>query len=199
MIALPPAPVPAPRRQLLIGTSAVGAAITMLFGGMLAVWWRFRENSPLRAGAGEKLIKDWMPKGVKIPMVPVNVLFFTLIMACLMAQYAVYAAKRADRSNVTLGLGLTMLTGLAALNAQAYIWGQMKIGIRDGRFETMFYAVTGSFFVLMIVGLVFTVVAAFRHFGGRTADHEVITSHALFWYILTAIFTAVWFVVYVTK
>lgn len=199
MIALPPAPAPAPRRQLLIGTSAAGAAITMLFGGMLAVWWRFREASPVREGHGEKLIKAWKPENLKIPMVPVNVLFFTLIMACLMAQYAVYAAKRADRSNVTLGLGLTMLMGLAALNAQAYIWGQTKAVIREGQFETMFYAVTGSFFVLMIVGLVFTVVTTFRHFGGRTADHEVITSHALFWYILTAIFTAVWFVVYVTK
>ena len=63
----------------------------------------------------------------------------------------------------------------------------------------MFYALTGSFFVLLIVGLVFTVVTAFRHFGGRTADHEVVTSHALFWYILTVIYIAVWFVVYVTK
>ncbi len=201
MIALPPAPAPAPapRRQMLIGTSAAGAALTMVFGGMLAIWWRFREASPLRAGGGEKLIKDWIPKNVKVPMVPVNVLLFTLVMACLMAQYAVYAAKRADHTNVTLGLGLTLLLGLAGLNAQAYTWGQMKLGLRAGRYETMFYAVTGLFFVVLIAGLVFTVVTAFRHFGGRTADQEVVASHALFWYILTAIYIAVWFVVYVTK
>ncbi len=199
MLALPPAPAPAPRRQLLIGTSVAGAAAAMMVGGMLAVWWRFREASPVRAGNGEKLIKDWVPKDVDIPMVPVNVLLFTLVMACLMGQYAAYAAKRGDRSNATLGLAVTLLMGLAGLNAQAYIWGQTKLGIADGPFETMFYAVTGTFFVLVIVGLVFSLVALFRQLGGRTGDHEVVASHALFWYILTGIFIAVWFVVYVTK
>jgi cytochrome c oxidase subunit 3 len=35
--------------------------------------------------------------------------------------------------------------------------------------------------------------------GGRLDDTRVASAHALYWYVLTAAFTAVWFVVYVQK
>ena len=63
----------------------------------------------------------------------------------------------------------------------------------------MFYAVTGTMTVLFIAGFVFTLVTAFRVLGGRVRDHELVVAHALYWYVLTAAFCAVWFVVYVTK
>ena len=42
MLALPAAPAPAPRRQLLVGTALACAAGAMLFGGMLAIYLRLR-------------------------------------------------------------------------------------------------------------------------------------------------------------
>jgi heme/copper-type cytochrome/quinol oxidase subunit 3 len=198
MLALPPAPAPAPRRQVLAGTAIAGAAATMLVGGQLAVWWRFREAAPLRQG-GSGLIKDWMPKKVTVPMVPANIMLFTLVAVCLMAQYAAYAAKRGDRANTGLGLGIVTVMGLAALNAQVFIYTQMNVSITAGAFESLFYAITGTFVVLLLIALTFTITTAFRYLGGRTAEHEIVTSVTLFWYILTGIFCAVWFVVYVTK
>ena len=41
--------------------------------------------------------------------------------------------------------------------------------------------------------------AAAQYMGGRTSDRELIAAHALYWYFLSALFFAVWFVVYVTK
>ena len=38
-----------------------------------------------------------------------------------------------------------------------------------------------------------------RSVGGRSDDTQVVTAHALYWYVLTAAFTAVWFLVYVQK
>lgn len=198
MIALPPAPAPAPRRQLLLGTAIAGSAAAMMVAGMLAIWWRFREASPLREG-NDKMIADWQPESVHIPMVLANVILFTLVMSCLMAQYAVYAAKRRDRTNTILGLGVTGLTGLAAINGQAALWGRTNVGIAEGRWQLMFFVVTGTFMALLIVGIIYTLVAVFRYLGGRTAEVEVVSAHAVYWYILTAIFIAVWFVVYVTK
>jgi hypothetical protein len=48
---LPAGPQPANRNSLIIGTAAVSAAGTMLMFGMLAVWFKFRDESPLRTDA----------------------------------------------------------------------------------------------------------------------------------------------------
>jgi hypothetical protein len=53
--------------------------------------------------------------------------------------------------------------------------------------------------MLVVLGLVFTAVAAFRTLGGRIRDTEILSAHALYWYFAAAAYAAVWFVVYVTK
>ena len=46
--------------------------------------------------------------------------------------------------------------------------------------------------------VIFSVVAAFRFAGGRS-DSEILAAHAIYWYAMSVIYTAIWFVVYVTK
>ena len=77
MLALPPAPAPAPRRQVFAGTAVAGAAATMLIGGQLAVWWRFREASPLREGS-DGLVKAWLPEDRQHSGVPTNIMLVTM-------------------------------------------------------------------------------------------------------------------------
>lgn len=193
MQALPPAPAPAPRRQLLVGTALASAASIALVGGMLALWVRFREqaiNGPTHR---------WLPEGVTIPEVAANVMLIALIPLCVFAQWAVYSAKRDDKPHTGLALGLTGLIGIALINAQAYIYSQMKVPAAEGTFGAMFYALTGVVTALAVIGVVFSAVTAFRYLGGRTTDREVVAAHALYWYSYSAVFMALWFVVYVTK
>jgi heme/copper-type cytochrome/quinol oxidase subunit 3 len=190
-LALPAAPTPAPRRQVLVGTALACVAGTMLIGGMLAIWVLFRERA---VTAGERF-----PGDAVIPEVASNVMLITIATLCVFAQWAVYAAKRQDRLNVGLALGLVAIIGIAFINAQAFIYVQMGLPIADGTYATLFYALTGVIVALAAIGLVFTSVAAFRFLGGRAGDHEIVVAHALYWYFLTAAFAAVWFVVYVTK
>jgi heme/copper-type cytochrome/quinol oxidase subunit 3 len=89
--------------------------------------------------------------------------------------------------------------GVAALNAQIFLYSQIELGIADGVYQVMFYAITGTFTVLVITGLAYTAVTAFRYLGGRSADTELVAAHALYWYLLTAVYVALWFVVYVQK
>lgn len=199
MIALPPAPAPAPRRQLIVGTAFGGAALAMFFGGMLAVWLRFRNAAPLKTASNGDQIKDWLPKGVEIHQVSANLMLLTMVVGCLMAQLAVYSAKRGDRVHVGLGLGIAGVMGLTVINAQAFLYGQAGVAIADGPFQSMFYAITGAWMLLVMVLVTGTAVAAFRYLGGRTQDREVVSALALSWYITTAVYAAVWFVVYVTK
>ena len=88
---------------------------------------------------------------------------------------------------------------MALINAQAFIYSQMKLPANDGTFSAMFYTVTGVMVALAIVGVVFSAVTAFRFLGGRITDREIVSAHAMYWYFLSVAFVALWFVVYVTK
>lgn len=192
MHALPPAPGAPPQRQVLVGTALAGVATMMLIGGMLAIWYVQRARA-LDAG------QTWLPEGITIPEVPVNVMLIGLCGLLVFAQWAVYAARRQERLNTGLALGLVAFVAVAVINAQAYVYDQIQMPVAEGGYPGMFYAVTGTMMALFVVGLVFTGVTAFRVLGGRSNDREMVAAHALYWYVLTAAFTAVWFVVYVTK
>ena len=196
---LPAGPQPAHRDSLIIGTAAVSAAGTMLMFGMLAVWFKFRDASPLRTDEKGKLIHDWLPSEIKVPEVAANTLMITMVIACIMAQWAVYSARRKDSSHTTLALVITGFIGVAAINAQAAIYMQMGMGLRDGMYQTMFYAITGTMLMLLVSGVAFSLVAMFRATAGRIGDKQFMSAHAMYWYFLTTVFCALWFVVYVQK
>jgi heme/copper-type cytochrome/quinol oxidase subunit 3 len=193
MLALPSAPAPSPRRQVFVGTALATAGAAALVGGMVALFLRMR-NEALSAVDGR-----WVPKGATISMVAANVMLLALIPICVFAQWAVYAAKRDDKPHTALALGLTGLIGIAFINAQAFIYATIGIPVNQGNYSVMFFTLTGVSVALALVGVVFSAVTAFRYLGGRTTDREVISAHALYWYAYGAIFTVVWFVVYVTK
>jgi cytochrome c oxidase subunit 3 len=194
MLALPSAPAPAPRRQVIVGTALVGGTAMALVGGLLALSLRMRKAALDQANG------RWVPKGIKVPMVPANTMLLALVPICIFAQWAVYSARREDKPHTGLALGLTGLIGLAFINAQAFIWNQMHLGIvKGGTYAVMFYSLTGVATALAVAGVVFSAVTAFRYLGGRTTDREVVSAHALYWYAYSVVFAMVWFVVYVTK
>ena len=71
----------------------------------------------------------WVPKGIKVPMVPANTMLLAFVPICVFAQWAVYAARRDARSHTAMALGLVGMIGLAIINAQAFIYARMKLPI----------------------------------------------------------------------
>lgn len=199
MLALPPAPEPAAKRQVFVGTALAAAAGSMLIGGMLAVWLRFRAAADVRPGDKHAWVKDWLPERLEVPGVAANMLPIVLVVVCVMAQWAVYSARREVRSHTGMAFGTVFLFGLAAVNTQVYIFSQMGVTMSEhGAYAALFYALTGTLTFLFLSGLVYTAVAAIRYLGGRH-DVETVSSHALYWYFITAATIAVWFVVYIQK
>ena len=98
MLALPSAAAPAPRRQLFVGTALGCVAAGALIGAMLALWMRFRTDA-LDVPDGR-----WVPKGIKVPLVPANTMLLAFVLICVFAQWAVYAARRDARSHTALAL-----------------------------------------------------------------------------------------------
>lgn len=192
MQALPAGPAPAPQRQMLVGVSLASVAMMMITGSMLAVWLLQRTRSIDDTGT-------WVPAGVTIPEVPTNVMLIAFIGICVFGQWAVYSAKRADHGHAAFALACTALVALLVINAQAFVYIEMGLGIGDGTYAAMFYGVTGLFMLLMIIGVIFSTVTAFRYIGGRVHDHEIVAAHAIYWYTTSVVFSAVWLVVYVIK
>lgn len=191
-LALPAGPAPPRRRQVFVGTALAGVAMIMLTGGMLGIWILMRERSIADTGT-------WVPEDVVIPEVPSNVMLIGVLALVLFAQWAHYAARRGDRAHVGLALGIVALFALAIINAQAFVWSQMPMEVLEGSYPGMFYAVTGTTTVLFLIGLLYTAITTFRFLGGRLDDHELVAAHALYWYVMAVVFSAVWLIVYVTK
>jgi len=191
MEALAAPPAPPARRQVLVGMSLATVAMTMLTGGMLGVWMLLRSRV-LDAGS------DWIPSGLTVPEVPSNIMLIAFLPVCVCAQWAVWSAKRDDRANTLLALGITALLALMIINAQFFVYVDFGVALADGTYGTLFFGVTGVFVALMIIGLLVTAVTTFRVFGGRN-EGELLAAHALYWYAMSAVFAAIWFVVYVTK
>lgn len=193
MHALPPAPAPSPRRQLFIGTTIACAAGALLYGAMLAVYLAFRQTT-LASPDGV-----WRPEDAIVPEVATNIMLLTFVAIGVFVQWSVYAARRQHTSYVGVSLGLVILLALAVINGQAFAYFQMDLGVADGTYQTLFYGLTGTFVALVIAGMVFSAVTVVRFLGGRTRDTELVTANAIYWYFVSAVYTALWFVVYVTK
>ena len=187
----PAAAAPAPRRQLFVGTTLACVAATMLIGGMLAIWVLLRERV---VSGGERFPVDYI-----IPEVASNVMLMTVWGLCLFAQWAVYSGSRGDRTHTAVALGVVGIFAIAYINAQAFVYADMGVEVSANAYGALFYAMTGTMLALVVAGLAYTVVAAFRALGGRLQETEVLSAHALYWYFIAAAYSAVWFVVYVTK
>ena len=191
MLALPPAPAAPPKRQVVVGTALFAAAATMLVGAMTALWFHFRDGVAKNT---------WKPAKMVIPEVATNIFWVTALFACLIVQWAVYAAKRGDRQHASVALGIVGILGLAMMNSQAYVWHRVHLPVKgDSTYNSMFYAFTGTIFVLILIGVVYAAVGAFRYLGGRTKDRDTLAGLALYWYFLAAIITVAWYTIYVTK
>ncbi len=196
-LALPAAAAPAPRRQLFIGTAVACVAGTMMIGSMLAVWALLRGRYLTDGFAGEAV--DRFADSYIIPEVATNVMLMTVWALCMFAQWAVYAGNRGDRAHTALGLGVSAIMAIAFINAQAFVYVDMGVVIDENYYGTLFYAITGSMLALVVAGLVYTAVAAFRALAGRLGETEILSAHALYWYFIAVAYSAVWFAVYVTK
>lgn len=196
-LALPPAPAQARTKSQFVATGFACAAGLMFFGGLLGTYAKYRHLS-----GGETA--TWIPKKVQLPEIASNTMLITLVLASITAQWAVYAMRRGNRRDTSIALAVTALFGVAVINAQAFIYGQMKMPIvsTDGKpFNVLFYAVTGAFLFAIVLGLGMAIVTAFRSLGGRFSPTETegVSSVALYWHFLTVAFAGVWFFVYVTK
>lgn len=189
--ALPPAPERGRRNVMLVGTLFAIAAGTTLIGGLLAGYFSARD---LARGAGEA----WVPDDVVLPNVALFVGYLTLAMSSFTAQWSVAAIKARDRRGAYVAIALTLVLGLAFVNALSFSWSQLGMVAGASRFATTVYAVTITHLLVVIAALVALVVVGFRALGGQFSpnDREMVVSAAAFWHFSVAAGLIVWYCIW---
>jgi heme/copper-type cytochrome/quinol oxidase subunit 3 len=189
-----PAAPPARPRVLLFGTAFAAAACVMAFAGLIGVYLSTR-SAALHSG------KAWIPDKGSIPLTPGTMALFTLLISCVAMHWAVHAVGHNDRQHALMALGLTVFFGAAAINAITFLLGQTGIGVRGSSMGVLLYVISGAEIAMIVAGLVYAGIMAFRTTGGEYSgnDREGMVAAAMFWYVTVAMYAFVWFAIYVTK
>lgn len=177
------------RRELLFGTGFLTAGVVMALVTLVATYLSTRSA----AGA------SWLAEN-DIPLSQPNMQLVTLGMSVVTMQWAVYAIARDDRYHAYMALGVTTLLGLAFVNQTTFLWHMAGITMEQPE-GPLFYAVTAGHFAMVVAGLVFIALMAFRALGGQFSSRQPdgIAAAAIFWYACVGLYALIWFAVYVQK
>ncbi len=189
LVAGAPAPVLPRRRELLFGTGLVTAGVSMAIVTLVAHYLT------TRAAAGG----TWFVE-TDIPLTQPNMQLVTIAMSAVTMQWAVWAINRDDRYHTYMALGLTLLLGVAFVNQTTFLWHMAEVTMEQPE-GPLFYAVTAGHLAMVVAGLIFITLMAFRALGGQFSSRQPdgIGAAAIFWYACIGLYGLIWFAVYVQK
>jgi len=193
LASAPPALARRPR-VLFTGAAFGAAASALVVLSTLAVYLQVRDDF-LDSGA------TTLPDDVLLPLTPGGMGMLTLSMSVVTVMWAVWSLRRDDRTHAYLALGLTLLLGVAFINSTVYLYQQLALPLTGSATGGLLYIVTGSHLVMVAVGLVFVMVMGFQSLGGQLTgrDAEGMSAAALYWYVTVAVYTAIYYGIYITK
>ncbi len=188
-----PVPEATRPRTVVVGALLGAAAAFIVFAGLVSVYVQQRQAA--RAAGTE-----WFPEG-SVELGPAGMMMMTLALSMVTVQWAVQAARTEDRPHGFIALGVTLLFGASVVNQFWFVYADTGFAIDGGRAELLFYAVTGSFVAMLIIGMAMMVVATVRSLMGpfgRELAHGV-QAAAAYWHMCVLSYFIVWYVVFITK
>ena len=192
-LALPPAAPPARPRVLLVGPALASAATVMAFVGLLGYY------ASTRAAVVAEGTR-WLPEGSNIPLTPGNMAFATMLISAVSVWWEVDAVGKNDRQMAYLALGLTIMFGVAVINATTFLFSQMALPVASTP-GALIYTITGAHLAMLVLGMVYLSVMVLRTLGGEYSgrDREGLVAAALFWFVTIAVHSAIWYTIYIVK
>jgi cytochrome c oxidase subunit 3 len=197
MLALPSAGGTGPdarlrRATVPLATIVAGVATSLVFAGLIGAYLG------LKAASGSAA---WPPKGVKFDNYTASILAITAVMGSVTIEWAAYGIRKGFRGQSLFGYGLTVLFGVAFLNALAYLISKLGFAPSATPYATVVHVMAGAAFVVAAMATAGTVLVGLRAVGHQitTDNPEVARSAALLWHLATVCWIAVYYTVYVTK
>jgi heme/copper-type cytochrome/quinol oxidase subunit 3 len=177
------------RRELLFGTAFATAGVAMAIIALIGNYIATRDLAGV----------TWLADN-QFSLTQPNMQLVTLGMSVVTMQWAVWSISRDDRYHTYLALGVTLLLGIAFVNQTSFLYSEAGITISQPE-GPLFYAVTGGHLAMVVAGILFIILMAFRTMGGQYSSRQPdgISAAAIFWYAAVALYAVIWFAVYVQK
>jgi heme/copper-type cytochrome/quinol oxidase subunit 3 len=187
-------PPPTRPRTLLVGTVLVASSIGFAIFSMIGVYLA-RRSDVINTG------ETWLPKGSKIPLPQPNMMFMTLLMSCVTLAWAAYALRRNDRQNAYVALGVSAVMAFAYVVQATYLFSITKIPVAAPAGQgVLIWAISGAHLAMVIGGMVFITLMAFRALSGNFRRiPEGVTAATVYWSITTGVYAVIWYAIYITK
>lgn len=184
-----PAPLQPRRRELIFGSAFAAAGAVAVMATLIGYYLAARN-----AGGA-----DWLTANT-VPLTQPNMQALTLAMSMVTMQWAVHAIVRDDRPHTFVALGATLLLGAAFVNQSFFLFKQAGVKL-DQPEGPLFYAVTAGSLAMIVAGMIFIALMAFRALGGQFSSRQPdgIAAAAVFWYASCAVYAVVWVAVYIMK
>jgi heme/copper-type cytochrome/quinol oxidase subunit 3 len=193
-LSLAPPPEPRRPRVLLVGAGLAAASAAVAVLALVAVYLQ------VRAGVLESG-EPWLPEGASLPLTPGGMGMTSLAMSGVTMAWCVYALRNRDRAHAYLALGITIVLGISYIVDIVYLFSQVNLPIADTPQAVLFFAVTGAHVAMATIGLLFAAVMGFQALGGQLTgrDAEGMSAAAIYWYATIAVYSVIWYGVFITK
>lgn len=173
-----------------MATAVVVAAQAVLFTTLVATWLLSRSASP-----------DWVTDEIHIDLYRGTTVMSTLLLAALMAQWAVSAARRDDGANTIVASAFAAGLGAAGAALAWFTMIDLGLGVGESLYSMLWYALLGAFVAVTVLTVVAQLaVLAWALSGHYSAtDHQPMTAVAMQWWLLFVVAGAYWLAVWVLR
>ncbi|HKN56516.1 MAG TPA: cytochrome c oxidase subunit 3 [Amycolatopsis sp.] len=169
---------------LLIATEAT------IFASLLASYFFLRAISP-----------EWPLGGIEAPTLDRIGVFTVVLLASSLPLFAAdRAILRGDVRRVRRLLALSFVMGLAFLIHQGFEYQDLRFGIKDNAYGSLFYVITGLHGLHVLIGLCMSLVVQAKAAAGRiTAErHHTLKVFGLYWHFVDVVWIFVFSSLYLS-
>jgi heme/copper-type cytochrome/quinol oxidase subunit 3 len=173
-----------------MATAVVVAGETLLFATLVAAWLLCRSASP-----------SWVPEDTQIDLYRGSTIVATILLAALMAQWAVTAARRDDGANTIIATAFSVGLGAAGAVLAWFTMVSLDLGVGSSLYVTLWYALLGTFIAVAVLTCAAQLATLGWALSGHYSadDHQPMTAVALQWWLLLAVAAAYWLAIWVLR
>lgn len=173
-----------------MATAVVASAQAVLFATLVATWLLARSASP-----------DWVTDAVHIDLYRGSTIVGTILLAALMAQWAVSAARRDDGANTIVATAFSVGLGAAGAVLAWFTMIELDLAVGASLYTMLWYALLGAFLVVAVLTVAAHLVVLGWALSGHYSDvdHQPMTAVAMQWWLLVAVASACWLAIWVLK
>ncbi len=181
-LAPPRPPGEVPKGTNLLGTLLVLAADAMVLVAVLATWFTIKAGSPA-----------WPPRSVNLSTYLPTMVTITAVMSAFSVEWLVSSIRRNDQRSAAAALLLTVVLGLAMVNAQWYSIIRARFGMNDHAYGTLYYLLIGYHAVHLVLAIGAVILVGSRALAGHYGreNYDALKGAAALWQFTNA----AWFVI----